>query len=207
MDYDGVMSVTCDATENDWLELSYAERKYVNKERKFGKITLPKFIKNKKAFAIIGAVVLCVAILTVALFADGDFRSDVFTTARTAYTGVLSAFGGRTDKAGNLIEIPCNVNLIDCADGVATFGGGRVALSFTDGKVTEITENSVTVTLDEQTSIIYGNLTTVLVNVGDEISSNGLIGKYDGSFCASVNYDSQQVIDVVASETQLQWNV
>ena len=51
MNYDGVNSIVCDAEENDWLDVSYSERKYVEqpaaKQRKF-KFGLPKIKINKK---------------------------------------------------------------------------------------------------------------------------------------------------------------
>ena len=34
MDYYGVNSVVCDAEESDWLDVSYSERKYVEKPEK-----------------------------------------------------------------------------------------------------------------------------------------------------------------------------
>ena len=57
MNYDGVNSIVCDAEENDWLDVSYSERKYVEqpaaKQRKF-KFGLPKIKINKKFALSIG---------------------------------------------------------------------------------------------------------------------------------------------------------
>ncbi len=66
MNYDGVNSIVCDAEENDWLDVSYSERKYVEqpaaKQRKF-KFGLPKIKINKKFAVIAGVAVLCVALM------------------------------------------------------------------------------------------------------------------------------------------------
>ena len=211
MDYEGVNSVVCDAEENDWLDVSYSERKYVaeqqpqpTKKRKFPNFKL-KF-KLSKPMQIVAVVALCVALLAGLLFIDGNFAKDVFQTAKAALSS--SVFdSAHVDDVSATIAIPANINLVDIVDGVATFEGGRAALSFTNGTVTDVTETSVTVAIDETTSIVYEGLTDIYVNVGDVVSTNALIAKYDGSFTATVKVDGNLVTDVVGSETQLTWNV
>ena len=213
MEYDGVNSIVCDAEESDWLDVSYSERKYVqeeqpnSKKRKFNfKFKFPKInLKIRKPLQIALAAVLVVALLAAMLFIDGDFASDVFQTAKAAFAGSVFDAGGAKDVSAT-ISIPANANLVDVADGVATFDGGRATVSFTDGKVVDVTETSVTVAIDDNTTITYGNLTEVLVAVGDTVSVNSLLGRYDGTFTASVAV-SGQVKDVVGSETQLAWMV
>ena len=210
MDYDGVNSIVCDAEENDWLDVSYSERRYVqaeqpaNKKKRFNFKFKKINFKLSKPLQITLIAVLVVALLAAMLFIDGEFASDVFQTAKAAVSG--SVFNNEVQDVLATVSIPSNVNLVDVADGVATFNGGRATVSFTDGTVTNVTETSVTVAIDDTTTITYDNLTEVFVAVGDTVKANSPLGRYDGTFTASVQVDGQ-IKDVVGSEKQLTWNV
>lgn len=212
MDFDGVNSIVCDAEESDWLDVSYSERKYVDEpKRKKINIKFPKFnfkfkLKLSKPMKIVLIAVLCVAVLTAMLFIDGEFAADVFQTAKAAVA--TSVFQRPSqDVNAQTVAIPANANLVDVADGVATFDGGRVTLSFTAGTVQDVTDTSVTVAIDDSTCITYDNLTYVYVQVGDAVSVNTLIGKYEGTFTATLSSSGEIIKDVIGSETQLTWNV
>lgn len=206
MDYEGMQAVVCDAEENDWLSVSYAERKYIEPEQKTPR--KKNTIKvNKKITAIIAAVVLCVALLATMFFVDGGFSKEVFDTVKAAFSS--SVFGREEQQpVVSTIALPSNVTLVDVTDeGIATFNGGRAVMSFTAGTVTEATEDSVTVAIDENTSIVYKNLTEVYVKANATVAANTLLGKYDGSFTATISVSGQTVKQVVGSESQLKWNV
>ena len=213
MEFDGVNSVVCDAEEADWLDVSYSERKYVEQpaeQRKKVRINFKniKNVKISRPIRIVAIAVLCVAILAAMLFIDGSFGKDVFQTAKAAYSSVLSIFDkAEPQDVSATIAIPSNHNLVDITDGVATFEGGRATLSFTAGKVIDVTDTSVTVAIDDTTAIIYDGLLTVFVSVGDEIAAGNLLGKYEGTFTATITQSGEIVTDVVGSETQLTWNV
>lgn len=191
-----VNNVVCDAEETDWLDLNYTERKYVNspKPRK----------KMRTIFKVMIVVAVCVAVFGAALLIDNDFSTDVFATVKKAYTSVISIFQQPT-PTNNTITLPVNVTLVDSNDGISTFGGGKATLSFTKGTVTAVDETSVTVAIDEDTTISYTNLTAVFVAVGDTVEQNTLLGKYDGTFSTVIAESGQVVKQVVASETQLSW--
>ena len=207
MDYDGVNSIVCDAEENDWLDVSYSERKYVAEAQQPAKKKRNRIknIKLKKPLTIVAVVVLCAALLAALLFIDGEFASDVFQTAKAAFSA--SVFTRPTEDVTATIAIPSNTNLVDILDGVATFNGGRATLSFTGGTVIDVTDTSVTVAIDDTTCITYDGLTDIYVNVGDTVSVNTLLAKYNGTFTATVSVAGEIVTDVVGSETQLTWNV
>ena len=213
MEFDGVNSVVCDAEESDWLDVSYSERRYVEepaagKKKAKASSKQGKRIKFSRPLRIAVVAVLCLAVLATMLLVDGNFGKDVFQTAKAAYSSVLSIFDkSEPQDVSASITIPSNHELVDVNDGVATFEGGRATLSFTDGKVTATTETSVTVAIDETTSITYDNLTNVFVSVGDTVSSGSLLGKYEGTFTATISQSGQTVKDVVGSESQLTWNV
>lgn len=210
MAYEGMETVICDAEENDWLSVSYHEQKYVNegaaekKRIKMPHIKLGKFNKKIAAIALIAA--LCVAALACMLFIDGNFSADVFGAVKTAYSSTVFK-AGAPEQVTAKITLPCNVTLKEVSEqGVATFCGGRAVTSFTAGKVSEATENSVTVAIDESTSITYQGLAEVYVSLDDIVSANALLGKYDGEFTATVSV-AGETKQVVGSESQLTWNV
>ena len=212
MDFDGVNSIVCDAEESDWLDVSYSERKYIDEpKRKKINIKFPKFnfkfkLKLSRPMKIVAIAVLCVAVLAAMLFIDGEFATDVFQTAKAAIaTSVFQK--GEQDVNAQAVAIPANANLVDVVDGVATFDGGRATLSFTAGTVTDVTDTSVTVAIDDSTCITYDNLTYVYVAVGDTVSVNTLIGKYEGTFTATLSVAGETVKDVIGSETQLEWYI
>lgn len=209
MVYEGMEAVVCDAEENDWLSVSYHERKYGEKPRRARSSRQKMQFKiNKKVTAIVAVAVLCVALLAAMLFIDGNFSKDVFGAVKTAYSSVI--FGGITPEqpvTAN-IALPCNVTLVDVSEeGVATFNGGRAVTSFTAGKVVEATEDSVTVAMDDNTCIVYQGLTEVYVAADSIVSANALLGKYDGNFTATISVAGETVKQVVGSESQLTWNV
>ena len=78
MEYEGVDTVVTDAEESDWLDVSYVERNYVEKT---GKKIKWNFLKNKK-FLIAAIAFVCVASLAVFMWADSNFRKDVFSGAK-----------------------------------------------------------------------------------------------------------------------------
>ncbi len=204
MDYEGYNSAVCDAEESDWLDISYTERKYVDKPKTQRHFHLPK-IKIKKVWTYAAIALVCVALLATLLFVDGNFTGEVFNAVKTASTSVFTL--PQNDVAENKINIPCNLTLQEVNDGVMTFGGGRAALSLTAGKVTEVGEDSVTIAVDEDTQIVYSNLKSTYVAVGDEIAENTLLGKYEDSFSASIYEKGEIVKQVVGSESQLKWSV
>ena len=212
MEFDGVNSIVCDAEEADWLDVSYSERKYVAEpapdKKKARGFKGAKKLKLSRPLKIVAIAVLCVAVLAAMLFIDGNFGKDVFQTAKAAFSSVLSIFDkGEPQDVAATIAIPSNHDLVDITDGVATFEGGRATLSFTAGKVIGVTETSVTVSIDDNTAITYDGLTTVFVTIGDTVSCGSLLGKYDGTFTATITQSGETVKDVVGSETQLTWNV
>ena len=209
MEFDGVNSIVCDAEEADWLDVSYSERKYVEEpapEAKKAKFNFKfKKIKLSKPLKIVAIAVLCMAVLAAMLFIDGSFGKDVFQTAKAAYSATL--FNKEIQDVSASLAIPSNYNLVDVTDGVATFNGGRATCAFAAGTVIDVTDTSVTVSIDDNTAITYDNLATVFVNIGDTVSVGSLLGKYEGTFTATISLSGEIVKDVVGSETQLTWNV
>lgn len=206
MDFDGVNSIVCDAEESDWLDVSYSERNYVEQPQPKKERNRAKFkFKIGKPLKIAAIAILCAALLAALLFVDGQFAKDVFETAKEAFSSTVFDVA-KQPVATAAISIPSNLDLVDVADGIATFNGGRAALSLTAGTVKSVGEGSLTVAMDDETDVVYTNLSDIYVAEGDAVSVNSLLAKYDGSFNVTVTV-SGATVDVVGSDTQLTWNV
>lgn len=206
MNFDGVESVVRDGEENDWLDVTYSERKYdAAPQKPAHKFNLWQRMSRKwKVFSI---ACLCILALVGVLVFSPAARNGIATAAKKAYLAVASAFERKQDTSATKFDIPCNAELMDVKDGVATFGGGRAALSFCGGKVTKVDENSVTVQLGDDLLLCYGGLTSVYVAEGQSVQANELLGKYDSTFTATIVKGETTVTDVVASDNSIAWNV
>lgn len=208
MDHQEQNSMELNAEEYDWLDISYAERNYVNENfAKAQEKSAKKKIKWKVVVKPLFVAVVCVAALMGLMFVDQDFSRDVFKTAQTAYSSTLINDVAGNDVVQRKVDIPCNVDLIDVKDGIVTFGGGRAALSFTVGVVKNVTDNSVTVVMDDSTEVKYDNLVTTYVDEGEQVVAGALLGKYSQSFNVCISENGEIVKSVVGSSTQLAWNV
>ncbi len=196
MTYNDVETDVLDAQEADWLDVSYSQR-YMDETPSSGKSK--KWSKKRTKLTILAVALCCVIAFGVLLITSENVRTSIVTVAKNAYTAIF----GEQDVA-NTLEIPCNATVVDCAQGTLTLSGGRVALSFVEGVVQGITENSVVVQLDENTSITYTNLTEIFVSEGQQIKANQLVGRYDGTFCATVTVDGQ-IANVVATQNNVSW--
>src|SRR5699024_4310118 len=127
-------------------------------------------------------------------------------TARATFASGLSIFEA-SDRPDGVIEIPYTMTVDNVENGVVYLSGGRAVVSFTDGTVTEVGETSVTVSVDEETTIVYDNLTDVFVEQGQQLSKNDLVAKYTDSATISIVHNGEIVTDVVGSANSVQWSV
>ena len=199
MTYDDVATDVLDAEEADWLDVSYSQRYIEDESAQKIKSKGIKWSKKRTKLAILAVAMCCVLAFGVVLFVNDNLRTTIVTAAKGAYTAIF----GEQDVS-NTLEIPCNASVIDCNQGTLTLSGGRAALSFAAGEVQEVTENSVVVKVDDTTTISYTNLTQVFVEQGQQLQANQLVGKYEGTFCATVAVDGQ-IANVVATQNNISW--
>ncbi|MBQ2711595.1 MAG: hypothetical protein IJF66_06600 [Clostridia bacterium] len=199
MTYDDVATDVLDAEEADWLDVSYSQRYIEDESAQKIKRKGIKWSKKRTKLAILAVAMCCVLAFGVVLFVNDNLRTTIVTAAKGAYTAIF----GEQDVS-NTLEIPCNASVIDCNQGTLTLSGGRAALSFAAGEVQEVTENSVVVKVDDTTTISYTNLTQVFVEQGQQLQANQLVGKYEGTFCATVAVDGQ-IANVVATQNNISW--
>lgn len=199
MTYDDVATDVLDAEEADWLDVSYSQRYIEDESAQKIKRKGIKWSKKRTKLAILAVAMCCVLAFGVVLFVNDNLRTTIVTAAKGAYTAIF----GEQDVS-NTLEIPCNASVIDCNQGTLTLSGGRAALSFVAGVVQEVTENSVVVKVDDTTTISYTNLTQVFVEQGQQLQANQLVGKYEGTFCATVTVDGQ-IANVVATQNNISW--
>ncbi len=192
-EYIEVNTNACCPQEDDWLEISYAKRKYVKPSK-------PK--KRLKVNLTMTILVVClVAIISLtAIFWDSELVQD----AKNLFVSTI--FNGQTQNTQTL-SIPAWWNVENVENGVVEYSGGRVALCLMDGEVSEVTESSVTVKVSDSLTIVYGDLEQIYVSVGDLLSAYDVIAKYDSSATFSMVYENQVVQNVVASLNSISWSV
>lgn len=199
MTYNDVSVDVLDAQEADWLDVSYSQRYIDEQQTKKSNRRRIKWNKKRTKLAVLAVALCCVLAFGVVLVSSEGLRNSIVTVAKGAYTAI---FGQQ--QGGNSLEIPCNATIVDCYQGTLTLSGGKVALSFAEGVVQSVTEDSVVVVVDDDTSITYSNLTQVYVEQGQSLATNALVGKYEGTFCATVTVDGQ-IVNVVASQSSVSW--
>lgn len=213
MQYSGVENVESKVQENDWLDVNYTAKKYLDqpeeKEKKQHHIPSFKGIKKMSTF---GKVMVCAVALILALvafmFVDGNGQTEVFQAVKQTFTTTFSFLGSNSqDVNKNTIAVPYNVTLDSVDKGVVTISGGQALVSFTEGTVSEVTENTVSVTMEDGAVLVYGGCTEIFVKVGDTVSAYDLLARYSETATVSIVVDGQTVLDVVGSENSLQWSV
>lgn len=204
-DYQGINTVVSDGEENDWLEVSYANRKYVEENK-----PKPSVRNNKKYISVLKYTAMALVAFTVLaglLFVDSNFDGNVFETARATFTSQLPVWQAVSNAPDGTIEIPYTMTVDNVDNGVVYLSGGRAVVSFTDGTVSQVGEDSLTVDIDENTRIVYSDLTAIYVTEGQEVTRNTLLAKYNDTATITILYNGEIVEDVVGSENSVQWSV
>lgn len=200
-----VNAYSCQAVEDDWLDISYTERKYVNKEPylKTGKKSkIATFFKQNIKYVV--TVVLLIAAVCAMMFTTNE--ESIFKTARLAYTTTFLSFYENFGKDEHEVVLPPSAEIDNvAADGKVTITGGRFVFCLQKGKVVEVTEDSVTIEIDENTKMVYSSMTEILVEQDSEIALYQCIGEYEETMSVQVIYNGQAVTDVVGSENSFKW--
>ncbi len=202
---DDVNAYSCQAVEDDWLDISYSERKYVNKESylktgKKGKAV--SFFKQSYKYFL--TVALLIAAVAAMMFSTNE--ESIFKTARLAYTTTFMSAYQNFGKDEYIITLPPSAEVDNVSkEGIVTITGGSYVFCLQKGKVVSVTENSVTIQIDDQTNMVYSALTEVLVKNGDEITLYQCIGKYSGTTCIQVFHNGEAVTSVVGEENSFKW--
>ena len=196
-DYVGATQQQANACDTDWLEITYAKRKYVNKKPK-------KAQKSNKIRIIATSLVAVFLLLAVGVvIADTAMGGEFIETAQTMFT---ATFFGQTTDISNTIVVPAWWEVESVQNGKVSFMGGSLALCLEQGMVSNVGENSVTVSVDENTLFVYENLEEIFVNVGDVVNQYDVLGECS-SLTLTVYYQQQVVQNVVANGTEVSWKV
>ena len=137
-------------------------------------------------------------------FVKGNFDGNFLQVAKATVT--TSVFGDQATQTASLI-VPCNMQIDSVNEGVIVLSGGRALTSLTSGTVIQNDENGLAVQVDDNLVVYYNGLVESFVSVGDIVSNNQLLGRYNGTVSASVTYNGQLVVDVVASQSAIQWSI
>ncbi len=202
---------SCCPDEDDWLDVSYSQRHYIQEENSaFDSVRPAKRRKERKPFykiaAYVMACVLVVGIIFAMKYANKGFAGEVFSVAKAAgNSGILQVFK-KSDK-GEVINLPINVTVDKVENGTVTISGGKVLLSFCNGEVSDVTDDTVTVKTSDDLQIVYGGLTKILVKKGDKIATQTVIGKYVTTAAVNLLYKGEVVKDITTVNYTLVWKV
>ena len=205
----------CIATEDDWLEVSYSQRHYIQEEqdamsfvrkKNTGEGAFSRF--NAKKWILRGVVFALVVGLMLAMrFVEEGFVGEVFAFAKSSYTQNIVEVISTYSQEGDSISLPINVTVDNVNEGTVTVSGGKILLNFKKGTVSDVTENAVTVAVDENLQIVYSGLTKVLVSVGDVLDEQAVLGKYSQSAEVNLLYGGEVVKDITTVNYSLVWKV
>ena len=193
------------ATELPWLDVTYTAKKYLLDEQSQPP-TRPKlskgWVKKALSFGVVG--VACFAIMLGFTFVKGNFDGNFLQVAKATVTS--SVFAPQSDFTAT-VSVPCNMQVDSVNDGVIVLSGGKALTSLTTGTVLQYAENTLSIQVDDNVVVVYNGVVDCFVSAGDVVSNNQLLGKYDGSVSASVVYNGQVVVNVVASPSVIKWSV
>ena len=65
----------------------------------------------------------------------------------------------------------------------------------------------MTIGVDDKLQIVYGGLTKILVNVGDEVATQSVLGKYSAAATVNLIYGGEVVKDVTTVDYTLVWKI
>ena len=159
----------------------------------------------QKSWKPAAACLLIVGVLVGMRYADNGFVGDVFGYAKDTFTSTIVAPQPNSDNQ-NVIVMPSNAQ-VAITDGDITLSGGSLAVNFKEGKVTDVTESGVTVSVGDKFDIVYSNLSEVLVNVGDNVAQYHVLGKYGDSAVVNLIVNGQKLTGVSADGFTLKWQV
>jgi hypothetical protein len=198
-------TVVLNATDLQWLDVTYTAKKYLTEQQttaKPRKNLVKKTIKNALVFGAMG--VACLAVLLTFTFVKANFDGNFLQVAKATFT---SSVLGNNAQQTTTLTVPCNMQVDSVSNGVVVLSGGKALTSLTNGTVVSNDANGLAVQVDDNLVVVYTGLTQCFVSVGDVVSNNQLLGKYEGSVSASAIYNGQPVVDVVASPSAIKWSI
>ena len=209
--------------ENDWLEVKYVspqdmqeKQKKENKQSTFAKLknrfgkkqkqNENAVVKSKGGFARVfkkslkpvGICAVVALVLAGMLFVENGFVGDVFGFAKDDYTS------SGNQNVTKTMALPANAT-VSVDGGNVTLTGGTLAVNFLGGKVSNVTENSVTVSCNDGFDVIYSNINEVLVGKDDVVSQYQVLGKYTESAVVNLVQNGQPITNVSANGYVLSW--
>ena len=179
------------------IERKTARKQFVNK----GKVKRVW----QKAWKPAAACLVIAGVLLGMRYADAGFVGDVFGYAKNTFTSTIVA-PQADDSSKDTIVMPSNAE-VTIVDGDIMLSGGSLAVNFKEGKVTDVTETSVTVSVGDKFDIVYSNLSEVLVEIGDSVAQYHVLGKYEDSAMVNLIVNGQKLTGVSADGYTLKWQI
>ena len=135
---DEVKLCECIAVEDDWLDISYTQRHYIEDEQDaLMLVRTSVFKKRKKALnnakkwiARCFVAIFVIATLVAMRFVDDGFMGEVFATAKQSYSQNVIQVISQSQQKQSTINLPINVTVDKVDNGTVIVSGGKVLLNF-----------------------------------------------------------------------------
>ena len=212
---DDVKLCECIAVEDDWLDISYTQRHYIEEEQDALSLVRTSVFKKrkktlnnaKKWIVRCFVAIFVIGTLLAMRFVENGFIGEIFATAKQGYSQNVIQVISNSQQRQSIINLPINVTVDKVDNGTVIVSGGKVLLNFKKGKVLETNNDTVTVSVDDNLQIVYSGLTKILVNVGDEIAEQAVLGKYVNTATVNLLYDGEVVKDITTVNYSLVWKI
>lgn len=215
MEYENA-SNDCQALENDWLDISYVQRNYINdekaeekpaeeKEKKTpakkqrARLNIKSIKISKRSGIAIVSVFLVAILITGLLMFSGMSITAWLNQAKDTF---LNAFDHNPSKT---LTLPAVTFVENITDGDIILTGGSVAINMKTGTVGTVTENSVSVDIGDNTVFVYSQLTEIFVESGQTLSEFDVVGRYEEMAVVSIYINGQKVTDVTNDGRKIIW--
>ena len=152
-------------------------------------------------YAKAAALVLVIALLLVGMrFVDNGFAGDVFNYAKTTYISTVNKPGTEY-----MLVLPSTAEVSISEGSDIVFSGGSIVSCIEEGTVFEITEDSVTVKVNDRLFMTYLGLSEILVQEGEQVSKYGALGRYVETAIVTLTLDGEKVTNVSLNDFVLVW--
>ena len=217
------------AVENDWLELTCAsgpsdiensdeedvkETKFEENTNVFNEKSEDSANKSSKNVEKLGkklgrkgmiAAALAVIVIIAAVCAFSFGGADVTEWWTSVKKEALGVFGVKTTENIMVVSAISTVGSVSCGDIVVR--GGTLAVTFSAGKVRNVTNSSVSLEYDENTEIIFNALKDVKVVSGQVLSRFDILGYYDEAYTVNIYFKGKKVENVALIGNSIVWEV
>ena len=140
---DDVKLCECIAVEDDWLDISYTQRHYIEEEQDALSLVRTSVFKKrkktlnnaKKWIVRCFVAIFVIGTLLAMRFVENGFIGEIFATAKQGYSQNVIQVISNSQQRQSIINLPINVTVDKVDNGTVIVSGGKVLLNVKKGKV------------------------------------------------------------------------